>query len=45
MSKSVFFDNAVKLCSADQISDFIPVNPVVDAHEKIVEQRVVPLIS
>ena len=39
MEKSFILDCAVKICSADHVSGYISINPVIDSRDKLTEQR------
>ncbi|MFU0885706.1 hypothetical protein ACM26S_06735 [Kluyvera sichuanensis] len=39
MKKSFILDCAVKICSADHVSGYISINPVIDTRDKLTEQR------
>lgn len=39
MKKTFILDCAVKICSADHVSGYISINPVIDSRDKLTEQR------
>lgn len=39
MKKSFILNCAVKICSADHVSGYISINPVIDSRDKLTEQR------